>query len=217
MTDPAEMRRTYLRGRLDDADSPAATPAHWLELFRLWFSDAANDPAIVEANAMQLATATADGRPSVRTVLLKGFDERGLVFYTNLDSAKGRDLTANPRAAVVFAWLAHERQVRVSGAAQPVEDAETDAYFASRPRGSQIGAWASPQSEVVPARAVLEQRAAEAERRFAEVPVPTPPRWGGLRIVPAEVEFWQGRADRLHDRLRYRLDGGDWVRERLAP
>jgi len=217
MTDPAGMRRSYLRGRLEDADSPAATPAHWLELFRLWFSDAATDPAIVEANAMQLATASADGRPAVRTVLLKGVDERGFVFYTNLDSAKGRDIADNPRASAVFAWLAHERQVRVSGAVEPVSTEETDAYFATRPRGSQIGAWASPQSAVVSSRAELEQRVAELERRFAEVPVPRPPRWGGLRITPAEVEFWQGRADRLHDRLRYRRTGTDWVRERLAP
>lgn len=217
MTEPAEMRRAYLRGRLDDADDPAATPGHWLELFRLWFSDAANDPAIVEANAMQLATASADGRPAVRTVLLKGFDERGLVFYTNLDSAKGRDIAGNPRAAAVFAWLGHERQVRLSGPVQPVSAAEADAYFASRPRGSQLGAWASPQSQVVSSRAELERLAAQVAQRFGDEPVPTPPRWSGLRIVPDEVEFWQGRADRLHDRLRYRRDGDGWVRERLAP
>ena len=219
--DPAAMRRAYLRGRLDDADpeadAEATTPGHWLDLFRLWFGDAASDPAIVEANAMQLATASADGRPAVRTVLLKGVDERGIVFYTNLDSAKGRDIAANPRAAVVFAWLAHERQVRLTGAVHPVSAAETDAYFASRPRGSQLGAWASPQSEVVSSRAELERRVAEIEQRFTGRPVPTPPRWGGLRIEPDEVEFWQGRADRLHDRLRYRRAGTDWLRERLAP
>ncbi len=183
----------------------------------MWFADAAADPAVIEANAMQLATASADGRPSVRTVLLKGLDERGLVFYTNLDSAKGRDLAGNPRAAVVFAWLAHERQVRVSGDVVAISAGETDAYFASRPRGSQIGAWVSPQSSVLSSRAELERAAADAELRFTGAAVPTPPRWGGLRIEPDEVEFWQGRADRLHDRLRYRLDGGGWVRERLAP
>ncbi|HEY2167631.1 MAG TPA: pyridoxamine 5'-phosphate oxidase [Jatrophihabitantaceae bacterium] len=220
MTDPAGMRRAYLHARLDDIDDiddPDALPRHWLELFRVWFADAAADPAVIEANAMQLATASADGRPSVRTVLLKGLDERGLVFYTNLDSAKGRDLAGNPRAAVVFAWLAHERQVRVSGDVVAISAGETDAYFASRPRGSQIGAWVSPQSSVLSSRAELERAAADAELRFTGAAVPTPPRWGGLRIEPDEVEFWQGRADRLHDRLRYRLDGGGWVRERLAP
>ena len=219
--DPAALRRSYLRGRLDDSqdidDTDAPEARSWLEQFRLWFEAATGDPAVVEANAMQLATADASGRPSVRTVLLKGLDERGLVFFTNYTSAKGADLAANPWAAAVFAWLAHERQVRVSGPVRPVERAETEAYFASRPRGSQLGAWASPQSQVVPTRDELEQRYAEIEARFAGQDVPPPPSWGGYRITPRTVEFWQGRPDRLHDRLRYRFDEDRWVLERLAP
>jgi pyridoxamine 5'-phosphate oxidase len=213
MSDPAAMRRRYLRGTLDETPSSRS----WLEQFGLWFEGAADDPAVVEANAMQLATAGADGRPSVRTVLLKGFDERGLVFYTNYRSAKARELQVTPFAAVVFAWLAHERQVRVSGSVTRVASEETDAYFASRPRGSQVGAWASPQSEVVSSRAELEAAVAEIEHRFAGMDVPTPPNWGGYRIEPSSVEFWQGRPDRLHDRLRYRRDGERWAVERLAP
>jgi pyridoxamine 5'-phosphate oxidase len=222
MTDPAAMRRDYLHGHLDES----TVPRGWLEQFQLWFADASADPAITEANAMQVATVGADGRPSVRTVLLKGFDERGVVFYTNFDSAKARDLEANPQAAAVFAWLAHERQVRISGQVSRVDQAQTDAYFASRPRGSQIGAWASPQSTVIAARSVLEDAVTEIETRFAGREVPTPPDWGGFRIEPQCVEFWQGRADRLHDRLRYRSvsgavgqlgEGGGWTIERLAP
>lgn len=216
MGDPADMRRTYLRGRLDDPEH-ALTSHTWLDQFRLWFEDAGADPAVVEANAMQVATADADGKPSVRTVLLKGFDERGIVFFTNYDSAKARDIAANPHAAAVFAWLVHERQVRFSGPVERVSAAETDAYFASRPRGSQLGAWASPQSEAVSSRAELEQAYADAETRFAGVPVPTPPHWGGYRIEPRAVEFWQGRTDRLHDRLRYRHEADRWVIERLGP
>jgi pyridoxamine 5'-phosphate oxidase len=150
-------------------------------------------------------------------VLLKGLDERGLVFYTNHDSAKGRDLAANPQAAVVFAWLAHERQIRVDGPATRLDDAEAEAYFSSRPRGSQIGAWASPQSQVIGTRRELEDAVHAAEHRFAGLAVPKPPYWGGYRIAPVAVEFWQGRADRLHDRIRYRHDGSRWVIERLAP
>ena len=216
MTDPAAMRRGYLRGRLDDPEHTMSSHS-WLDQFRLWFEDASNDPAVVEANAMQLATVDDAGHPSVRTVLLKGLDERGIVFYTNYGSAKGRELSRTPYAAAVFAWLPHERQVRVSGAVQRVAQDETDDYFAHRPRGSQLGAWASPQSEVVASRADLERAYADVERRFAGGAVPTPPHWGGFRITPAAVEFWQGRADRLHDRLRYRHDGDRWVIERLAP
>jgi pyridoxamine 5'-phosphate oxidase len=216
MSDPADMRRGYLHGRLDDPEH-ALTAHTWLDQFTLWFDDAAVDPAVVEANAMQVATVGADGKPSVRTVLLKGLDARGIVFFTNYDSAKGRDIEANPNAAAVFAWLAHERQVRFGGPIVQVSAAETDAYFASRPRGSQLGAWASPQSEIVTSREELERAYAEVEARFAGGPVPTPPRWGGYRIAPQYVEFWQGRADRLHDRLRYRHDGRRWLIERLAP
>jgi pyridoxamine 5'-phosphate oxidase len=213
MTDPADLRRNYARGELDDA----AVASTWLEQFRIWFDAAVADPAVIEPNAMQVATVRPDGRPTVRTVLLKGLDSRGIVFYTNYESAKGRDLAANPSAAAVFAWLAHERQVRVSGPVTKVSEAETAAYFATRPRGSQLGAWASPQSAVVPSRAALDALVAEVESRFGDDPVPPPPNWGGYRIAPDSVEFWQGRADRLHDRLRFRRDGELWVLERLAP
>ncbi len=169
-----------------------------------WFAEAVAEPAVLEANAMQVATVDATGRPSVRTVLVKGFDERGVVFYTNYESAKARDLAARPYAAAVLAWLPLERQVRLSGPVTRVERAETEAYFASRPRGSQLAAWASPQSDAVPSRAALETAVRATEERFAGADVPAPPNWGGYRIAPEEVEFWQGRADRLHDRIRYR-------------
>ncbi|MDT4971640.1 MAG: pyridoxamine 5-phosphate oxidase [Pseudonocardiales bacterium] len=213
MSDPAAARRGYLRGQLDEA----VVSSTWLEQLQLWYADAAADPAVVEANAMQVATVDAAGHPSVRTVLLKGFDDRGVVFYTNYESAKARDLEANPYAAAVLVWLSQERQVRLSGPVTRLERAETEAYFDSRPRGSQLSAWASPQSTVVPSRAVLEDAAQAVEQRFAGSDVPAPPNWGGYRVTPEVVEFWQGRADRLHDRIRYRLDGDSWVIERLAP
>ncbi|HVU90879.1 MAG TPA: pyridoxamine 5'-phosphate oxidase, partial [Jatrophihabitans sp.] len=157
--------------------------------------------------------------PAVRTVLAKALDERGVVFYTNYESAKARDLAANPRAAAVFVWLAHQRQVRLSGPVAPVTREETEAYFATRPRESQLGAWASPQSEVVESRAALDAMAAAVAARFgADDPIPAPPNWGGYRLTPDAVEFWQGRTGRLHDRIRYRRTAeGAWVRERLAP
>lgn len=213
MTDPAGMRRAYLRGELVES----VVSASWLEQFRLWFDAAAADPAVLEPSAMQLATADAAGRPSVRTVLMKGLDERGIAFYTNYHSAKAADLDANPAAAAAFVWPAHERQVRFQGEVAKVSAEETAAYFASRPRGSQLGAWASPQSTVLGSRAELEALVAETEARFAGQDVPVPPHWGGYRLAPSVVEFWQGRADRLHDRLRYRRDGDEWVLERLAP
>jgi pyridoxamine 5'-phosphate oxidase len=207
------MRRGYLRGHLDESDASRT----WLEQFRLWFHDAAADPAQPEPTAMQLATATAAGRPSVRTVLLKGLDERGIVFYTNYDSAKGADLAENPVATAVFAWLVHERQVRFAGPVAKIDRAESEAYFAQRPRGSQLGAWVSPQSKVISSRSVLEDAVGATEERFAGKDVPPPPNWGGYRLQPETVEFWQGRADRLHDRLRYRREGELWILERLAP
>lgn len=213
MNDPAAMRRGYLRAQLDENVAFRT----WLEQLRLWFTDASADPSVVEANAMQVATVDTAGHPSVRTVLVKGLDERGVVFYTNYESAKARDLDATPYAAAVLVWLSLERQVRLSGPVTRVDRAETEAYFASRPRGSQLGAWASPQSTVVPSRAVLEDAARAIEERFAGSEVPAPPNWGGYRLAPEVVEFWQGRADRLHDRIRYRLDGDAWVIERLAP
>jgi pyridoxamine 5'-phosphate oxidase len=213
MTDPAGLRATYTRGTLDDAELADS----WLAQLRVWFDAAAADPAVVEANAIQLATVDVDGRPSVRTVLAKGIDERGIVFFTNYESAKAHDLAANPRAAAVFAWLAHQRQVRLAGPVERTSRDETEAYFATRPRESQIGAWASPQSRPVPSRADLDRLAAEVADRFGDGPIPAPPHWGGYRLAPDEVEFWQGRVGRLHDRIRYRLDGDVWVRERLAP
>jgi pyridoxamine 5'-phosphate oxidase len=215
MTDPAALRRSYARGHLTE-DDVADT---WLDQFERWFDAAVADPAVIEANAMSLATADAAGRPAVRVVLVKGVDDRGVVFYTNYGSAKGRDLDANPQAAAVFAWLAHERQVRIAGPVTKVSRAETEAYFASRPRESQLGAWASTQSTVVASREELEASLAEVTARFADGPVPAPPHWGGYRIAPLTVEFWQGRPGRLHDRIRFRRDrlGADWQRERLAP
>ncbi|MEP6598508.1 MAG: pyridoxamine 5'-phosphate oxidase [Actinomycetota bacterium] len=207
------MRRNYEHGALDES-SLAAT---WLAQLIRWFDEAVADERIVEANAVALATAAAAGTPSVRTVLVKQIDEDGLVFYTNYDSAKGRDLAANPYAAAVFGWLAQERQVRLAGPVERVSRGETEAYFAGRPRGSQVGAWASPQSAVVGSRAELKQAERVVAQRFGDRPIPAPPNWGGYRLRPDVVEFWQGRVDRLHDRIRYRRDDSVWQVERLAP
>ncbi|MDT4938877.1 MAG: pyridoxamine 5-phosphate oxidase [Pseudonocardiales bacterium] len=212
-SDPAGIRRAYLRGRLDET----LVSRTWLDQFRLWLDAATGDPAVLEPTAMQLATVDTAGHPSVRTVLLKGFDDRGVAFFTNYDSPKGVDLDARPYASAVFVWLAQERQVRLSGQVTRVDRDETAAYFTQRPRGSQLGAWASPQSQVIASRVVLEQSVTEVEERFTGQDVPPPPFWGGYRIAPDTVEFWQGRPDRLHDRLRYRRDGEVWVLERLAP
>lgn len=212
-SDPAEVRRSYERAALDESTIASG----WLEQLRSWYDDAVVLGGSPEPNAMQVATVDAEGRPSLRTVLAKAIDERGVTFYTNYDSAKGRDLDARPYAAAQFLWLAHERQVRLSGPVQRVGRAETAEYFHSRPRGSQLGAWASPQSQVIASRAVLEQGQDEAADRFGAGEIEVPPRWGGYLITPESVEFWQGRPDRLHDRLRFRIDSGTWVLERLAP
>jgi len=207
----ADLRKSYERDALDEQAS-AADP---LKQFEAWLQQAL-DSRVPEPNAMTLATVGPGQRPSTRVVLLKGFDARGIVWYTNYDSRKGRELAANPQAALQFHWVELERVVRIEGQVRKVEDELSDAYYASRPLDSRIGAWASPQSQVIPSRALLVSNAAKYGLRFALNP-PRPPHWGGYRLVPDSWEFWQGRKSRLHDRLRYRLQEGQWVRERLAP
>lgn len=207
------MRKDYSLAGLREQDL-AKDP---FRQFDRWFQEA-EAARITEPNAAVLATATRDGRPGARVVLLKGVDGRGFVFYTNHESRKGRELEANPRATLAFPWVALERQVIVEGPVQQVTRAEAEAYFHSRPRASQIGAWASAQSTVIAGRAVLEESFRAIEEKYAGREVPLPPHWGGFRLAPKSVEFWQGRRSRLHDRLRYRRDeAGEWVVERLAP
>lgn len=185
--------------------------------FQLWLEQAIA-AELPEPNAMTLATLSEQGKPIARMVLLKGLDEKGFVFYTNYDSAKGKQLTETDSAALVFWWAGLERQVRVEGTVEKVSSEESDAYFQSRPKASQLGAWASPQSQVIKNRGVLEKRLAELEEKYATEKVPRPPHWGGFRVIPTAIEFWQGRPSRLHDRIRYELDEkGDWFYQRLAP
>jgi pyridoxamine 5'-phosphate oxidase len=212
ITDPSQLRVDYKRAALRERDA-ASDP---FELFTRWFDEAVA-AAIPEPNAMTLATVDGAGRPAARIVLMKGIDARGVVFHTNYDSRKGRDLAGNPRAALLFFWVDLERQVRIDGTAERVSAGDSDAYFAARPRGSQISAWASPQSAPVTDRAWLEARFAECEARFASGAVPRPPNWGGVRVVPDRFEFWQGRTSRLHDRLVWSRQGDGWTIGRLAP
>ena len=212
MTDLASLRRSYARASLGEGDVAADPIAQFLA----WFDDA-RAAELREPNAMTLATATPDGAPSARIVLLKGVDERGFVFYTDYRSRKGDELAANPRAALVFHWAELERQVRVTGTVSRVSREESEAYYRTRPVGSRIGAWASHQSRPIAGRAELEAREAELARRYADGDVPLPPHWGGYRVAPETVEFWQGRPSRLHDRLRYVREDGGWRVERLSP
>lgn len=210
---PAAMRSEYADRGLDRAD----LAADWTGQFDRWFGEAVA-AGLPEPNAMVLATADAAGRPSTRTVLLKGYDATGFVLYTNYESRKGAEVRQNPHASLLFPWITLHRQVVVCGSVVPVARHESEAYFASRPRGSRLGAWASAQSRVLPDRAALDEAYRAAGQRFGAGRIPTPPYWGGLRVVPETVEFWQGRSSRLHDRLRFRRTPADeWVVERLAP
>ena len=211
----ADLRRDYARARLDEADV-SHDP---LVEFARWFAEA-QDAQVPEPNAMTLATASAEGTPSARIVLLKAFDERGFVFFTDYRSRKGAELEANPRAALVFWWHELERQVRITGTVTQTSREDSERYYRSRPLGSRLGAWASHQSRVIAGRAALEADLQEIERRFGDGEVPLPPHWGGYRVDPDVIEFWQGRESRLHDRIRYSRDGGQgraWRIERLSP
>lgn len=212
MDDLSGLRKNYEKGELDEANARNRP----LEQFRHWFEQAL-EAKVPEPNAMTLATVDANGRPSTRVVLIKDFDEAGLVWYTNYSSRKGRELSNNPYAALQFHWVELERVVRIEGIVEKVSDAESDAYYESRPLSSRIGAWASDQSSVIPTRAVLISRAAEFGLKYRLHP-PRPPHWGGYRLKPDQWEFWQGRPSRLHDRLRFKIsESGTWVRDRLAP
>jgi pyridoxamine 5'-phosphate oxidase len=207
------LRREYTRGGLTES----AVDADPIRQFSLWFKQAI-DAECHEPTAMTLATSTRDGQPSARIVLLKQFDERGFVFYTNYESDKARELEANPRAGMVFWWPPLERQVRITGVVSKTSEAESEAYFRTRPAGSRLGAWASPQSRVIASREELERRLVDAQEQYPGDAIPLPPFWGGYRVTPDSIEFWQGRENRLHDRLRYtRQANGSWKIARLAP
>jgi pyridoxamine 5'-phosphate oxidase len=208
----ADLRQDYKLAGLTEAQS-LSDP---FQQFSLWFEQALN-AELLEPNAMTLATIDSNGSPNARIVLLKGFSENGLIFHTNYDSAKGQNIAANPQVALVFWWGELERQVRIEGTAEKVSAEDSDSYFSSRPLNSQIGSWASTQSQVVSSREELESRFAHYQEKFNNQPIPRPENWGGYRVVPYVFEFWQGRPSRLHDRLRYRLSNQQWIRERLCP
>ncbi|PLZ91418.1 pyridoxamine 5'-phosphate oxidase [Fischerella thermalis CCMEE 5201] len=209
----ADLRKDYTLQDLNETD---VAPNPFIQ-FQKWFDEALL-AQLLEPNAMTVATATTDGKPSARMVLLKDFDERGFVFFTNYNSHKGQELAENPQAALVFWWAELERQVRICGRVEKVSENDSDRYFQSRPFNSRLGAWASNQSEVIESRIILEQRLQELKAKYENQDIPRPPYWGGLRVIPTEIEFWQGRSSRLHDRILYtRLDDGDWKIQRLSP
>jgi pyridoxamine 5'-phosphate oxidase len=208
----ADLRHNYSLQQLNEAD---VDPSPFRQ-FQFWF-DQALSAQVPEPNAMTLATVTGDGKPSARIVLLKGLDDRGFVFYTNYESRKGQELAQNAQAVLVFWWAQLERQVRIEGSVEKVTPEEADEYFQIRPRASQLGAWASHQSQVIPSRTVLEQRFQELEAKYQDATIPRPSHWGGYRVILQQIEFWQGRPNRLHDRLRYRLNQNQWIIERLSP
>jgi pyridoxamine 5'-phosphate oxidase len=212
MTTLADLRKDYSQAGLTEADAGDEPFA----LFRRWLEQAIA-AELSDPNAMILATCTPDGTPSARAVLLKALDDRGFTFFTNYDSRKGHELAANPRVALVFLWHQLERQVRVEGTAEVISAAESDEYYAKRPLGSRLGAWASPQSATIAGREVLERAHAELLAKYPDGNPPRPPTWGGYRVLPREIEFWQGRRSRLHDRIRFVRGAAGWVRDRLAP
>jgi pyridoxamine 5'-phosphate oxidase len=212
MTKIADLRKNYTQAGLLETDIVASP----YQQFQIWFEQAVAAD-ILEPNAMTLATVTAEGKPSARIVLLKAVDDRGFVFYTNYNSQKGVELQQCPHAALVFLWGDLERQVRIEGRIELVSESEATSYFHSRPASSQLGAWASDQSTVIASRAVLEQRLQQLETEYRDREIPKPPHWGGVRVIPQEIEFWQGRPSRLHDRLRYQLIDENWQIDRLSP
>ena len=209
----AELRKDYQKASLD-FEHAAADP---IMQFDQWFKEAVN-AEILEPNAMTLASCSAEGRPSARILLLKDYNEEGFIFYTNYDSQKGKELQENPFAAMVFAWLELERQIRIEGRIEKVSRSISDQYFASRPKGSQIGAWASPQSSIIDSRKILEDNVENLKQKYQDAErLPLPPHWGGFRLIPEFIEFWQGRSSRLHDRIRYQRIDNQWKLDRLAP